>query len=299
MLASRSEFHQIRGLRHHLRRWGRAGAPPVILLHGWMDVSASFQYLVEALLEAHDCEILAPDFRGFGLSDWAPQGYWFPDYYADLDAMVDICLAEGPCSIIGHSMGAQVGSMYAGLRPERVARLVLMDGLLLPDMPASDNPRKLRGWLDQLRKPPRTRSYACFAALAERIQRHHPAVSAEQAVFIAQCWGRESADGRIQLNADPMHEWRSALLFHVEDAMAVWRQVSAPTLFLDAGKSQLAHFSSADEMQRRRHAFAQHEHQLLEACGHMMHFEQPRQTAALIAQFLQQPVPEPCAATPG
>jgi pimeloyl-ACP methyl ester carboxylesterase len=47
MNASRSEFLDIRGLRYHVRRWGRPGAPKLFLLHGWMDVSASFQFVVD------------------------------------------------------------------------------------------------------------------------------------------------------------------------------------------------------------------------------------------------------------
>src|SRR6188768_679424 len=87
MKESRSEFHSIRGLRYHVRTWGDAGATPLFLLHGWMDVAASFQFLVDCF--ARDWYVIAPDLRGYGKSAWQPQGYWYPDYVADLEALVD------------------------------------------------------------------------------------------------------------------------------------------------------------------------------------------------------------------
>ena len=92
MKESRSEFVDARGVRLHVRRWGSPDAPMLFMLHGWMDMSASFQFVVDAL--AGDWQVLAPDARGFGLSDWpvAQKGgghYYFPDYLADLDVLLD------------------------------------------------------------------------------------------------------------------------------------------------------------------------------------------------------------------
>src|SRR6187401_442452 len=82
MKASSSIYLSIRGLRYHVRTWGDARAPKMFMLHGWMDVSASFQFVVDEL--RHDWHVIAPDWRGFGLSEWSREGYWFPDYIADL-----------------------------------------------------------------------------------------------------------------------------------------------------------------------------------------------------------------------
>ena len=86
MQTSRSEFHDIRGLRYHVRLWGEPKDPPLFLFHGWMDSSASFQFVVDSLRERW-C-VIAPDWRGFGLTARAHEGYWFPDYYADLDTLL-------------------------------------------------------------------------------------------------------------------------------------------------------------------------------------------------------------------
>ena len=90
MRQSESHFPQVRGLRYHVRHWPAPGAPKLVLLHGWMDVSASFQFMVDALRDPWD--VYAPDWRGYGLTEWGRADcYWFPDYIADLDALLARC----------------------------------------------------------------------------------------------------------------------------------------------------------------------------------------------------------------
>ena len=84
-LTSRSEFLRVRGLRYHLRRWGDARLPLLFLGHGFLDVSATFEPLVAPLLDRW--QVIAPDWRGFGHTEWPQEGYWFHDYVADLEAI--------------------------------------------------------------------------------------------------------------------------------------------------------------------------------------------------------------------
>ncbi len=127
MRASRSETVPIRGIDCHVRRWGPGHAPPLVLLHGSQDVSASWQFVVDAL--ERDWQVVAPDWRGHGLSGRSgADTYWFPDYVADLDALLEHVTPDAPARLVGHSMGAQVAALYAGVRPDRVARLVNVDG---------------------------------------------------------------------------------------------------------------------------------------------------------------------------
>ena len=70
-----------------------------------MDMSASFQFTVDELDK--DWFVIAPDWRGFGLSDWAPQGYWFPDYVADLSRIINIISPDAEISLVGHSTCVQ------------------------------------------------------------------------------------------------------------------------------------------------------------------------------------------------
>src|SRR3974390_3443853 len=84
----RHETHRVRGLDLHVTRWGRESAPlesPLILLHGWLDVGETFQFIVDAFKK--DWPIVAPDWRGFGRSERPQEGYGFPDYLGDFDAL--------------------------------------------------------------------------------------------------------------------------------------------------------------------------------------------------------------------
>src|SRR5438552_4209731 len=102
MTPSRSQFVMLRGMRHHALTWGDPSSPKLFLLHGWMDVGASFQFLVDAF--TRDWYAIAPDLRGFGRSAWQAQGYWFADYVADLEALIEIYAAGESVNLVGHSL---------------------------------------------------------------------------------------------------------------------------------------------------------------------------------------------------
>lgn len=285
MATSRSDFVRVRGLRYHVRRWGEPDRPLLILGHGFLDASATFEDLALALREL--CQVIAPDWRGLGYTQWPADGYWFADYVADLDALVSHYAGEtAPIWLAGHSMGAQVASLYAGLRPERVARLVLLDGPFVPDMPAEQAPLRYRRWLQQLREPLRPKTYASFEALAERVRVQHPQLSAERALFVARGWGAEDGRGRVRLLADPRHRLNMPGLYRLAESMAVWREITAPTLFVDGGRSFALKLLGEEERAARRACFRRHEVARIEEAGHMLHFDAPRETAAAMAAFL-------------
>lgn len=118
---------EVRGLRIAARIWGPETAPPVLALHGWLDNAASFDLLAPLL---PDLRIVAVDLPGHGLSDHRPVGlpYHYVDWVTEVTALVD-SLGWDRFSILGHSMGAGVGCLFAGTYPARVQRLVLLDGL--------------------------------------------------------------------------------------------------------------------------------------------------------------------------
>ena len=282
---SRSEFVRIRGLRYHVRHWGEPGQPILFLLHGLLDASATFAELVQPLRGV--CRVIAPDWRGFGHSEWPADGYWFPDYVADFDALAAHYAPDAPFWLAGHSMGGQAASLYAGLAPERIGKLVLLDSLFMPETPADAVTTRYRRWLQQLRMPMRAKTYASFDALAERVRVQHPQLSAERARFVAQGWGAEDGKHRVRLLADPRHRLNMPMPYRSEDAMAIWRQVTAPTLFIDGGLSEGPRWIGADEQARRRGCFARHEQLSIAGAGHMLHFDAPLETGRAIAAFLQ------------
>jgi len=285
---SESHFVEVRGLRYHVRRWPQAGAPKMFLLHGWMDVSASFQFLADALRAEWD--VYAPDWRGYGLTQWGGADcYWFADYIADLDFLLDRLQPEGAVNLVGHSLGGNVASLYAGVRPQRVARLVNLEGFGLPPTRPEEAPRRYARWLEELHHPPSLRPYKDFAELAERLQQANPRLSAERAAFLARHWGRDAAGEGVVLRGDPAHKIVNPVLYRYEEVRACWQQVSAPVLWIDGAQSAALKRLRLDSAQHaeRRSAFPNIRHATVPDAGHMLHHDQPEAVARLIEEFLR------------
>ncbi|MDP1537480.1 MAG: alpha/beta hydrolase [Burkholderiales bacterium] len=286
MKTCHSVFHDYHGLRHHVREWGAPGAPPLFLLHGWMDVAASFQFVVDEL--QRDWRVIAPDWRGFGLSAWSTRGYWFPDYYADLDALLALYAPDQPAQIVGHSMGGVIACTYAGIRPERVARIISLEGFGLARTTPADAPVRYRRWLDELLTEPRFRIYDTFDALAARLQRDNPRLTAEKAQFIARAWARETAPDQVEMLSDPRHKRTNPVLFRIEELLACWREVTAPALWVFARNSAGSGYlqDTPEQLAERKDAFRDYHEAWIEDAGHMMHHDQPGAVARLIEEFL-------------
>jgi pimeloyl-ACP methyl ester carboxylesterase len=297
-----SDFVTTRNTRLHVRRWGKPDAPTLFMLHGWMDVSASFQFVVDAF--SKDWQVIAPDARGFGLSDWpVAQGksahYWFQDYLADLDALIDHyapAASRGePVNLAGHSMGANVVCLYAGVRPERVRRVIDLEGFGMAATKPERSPARLAQWLDDVRALPSLSTYATLDDVARRLIRTNPRLPLAKARFLAQHWARriDSDDmhdnGRFHLLADPAHKMRGPLLYRIDEVMAVWSKVQAKVLHVEAVASptlaSIAGDVPLDEFKQRFNAFPDWRETFIDNAGHMLHHDQPEQVAALIEAF--------------
>jgi pimeloyl-ACP methyl ester carboxylesterase len=286
MKQSVSHYHDVRGLRYHVRAWGDPGHPPLILLHGWMDVAASFQFLVDQLdIERY---IVAPDWRGFGLTAWAPGGYWFPDYYADLDRLLDIYSPDAPVDLLGHSMGGNAAVMYAGMRPARIARLITLEGIGMPRQKPDGVFKRYATWLDQLKTPPVFKPYRSFDEVAARLKRNNPRLGEREAAFLAQHWARETSPGQVELVSDPRHKMVNPYAFRLDEALACCRQVTAPVLLVTGSESEFDAWlkDTPAELAERKAAFRAFTEARLEGAGHMMHHDRPAELAALIRKFL-------------
>ena len=285
MKPSESQFPTIRGLTYHVRTWGEPHRPRLFLLHGWMDVSASFQFLVDCF--ERDWHVIAPDWRGFGLTEWAREGYWFPDYYADLDALLDLYQPDSPVHLIGHSLGGNIAGVYAGLRPERLARVVSLEGLGMARTTPESAPKRVTQWLDAQRDPPRFTPYASFDEVAGRLKRNNPRLRDDRAQFLARHWARETESG-VELRSDPRHKMVNPYVFRIEEALACWRRVTAPVLLVSGKDSHIPGWmkDTADQLAERKAAFRDLREAELEDCGHMMHHDQPARLARLIESFI-------------
>ena len=286
MKTSFSNYLTIRGLRYHIRTWGERDKPHLFLLHGWMDVSASFQFLVDEF--RREWHVIAPDWRGFGLTEWAREGYWFPDYYADLEAMLNAYQPNAPVLLVGHSMGGNIAATYAGLRPERVAKLVTLEGIGMARTLPETAPKRLCDWLDAQIEPPRFAPYESFDALAARLKRNNPRLRDDQAQFLARHWGRATEAGSVELRSDPRHKAVNPYLFRIDEALACWRRITAPTLLVSGKDSHIPRWlrDRPEELAERKAAFRDLKEAELDDCGHMMHHDQPARLAQLIEAFV-------------
>ncbi len=111
----RRQVLPIRGLDHSISEWGDENAPLLIYLHGWADTGSTFQFVVDELTQ--DWHVVAPDWRGFGRTAHSAGTYWFPDYIADLHELLRHFSQDAAVSLVGHSMGGNIASLYAGVMP--------------------------------------------------------------------------------------------------------------------------------------------------------------------------------------
>jgi pimeloyl-ACP methyl ester carboxylesterase len=272
----------------HLTRWGpepSALEPPVFLLHGWLDAGETFQFIVDAFEK--DWPVIAPDWRGFGRSEWPQAGYGFPDYLADFDALMDLLSQDSPARIVGHSMGGNIANLYAGLRPERVRCVINLEGLGLPRTNSADAPKHMRKWLDQIKRPLLEKNYNSFEQLASIIQFRYPRFAPGVAAFVARVWGMPDENGRVQLAADPRHHWMNPIIYKREDAEATWREIRAPLLMMTGEESDyLKRLGRDGTMEALRMAYPGVELASILGAGHMLHIERPDLVAPLIEAFL-------------
>jgi pimeloyl-ACP methyl ester carboxylesterase len=285
-LDSRLEILSIRGLRYGIRHWGNADAPIVFFLHGWMDSSATFQFVVESLNQSW--HVIAPDWRGYGQSQWLSHPYWFPDYYADLNCILEH-YTKIPVRLVGHSMGANIASTYAGLKPQRVSQLVMMDflGLALPTQ--TDGSKQLGQWLSAVSETPAMRGYKDHAALARRLLSVNPRLTEARATYLSQSVSWIRPDGLVAMACDPWHKIPSPTLYRVEDSMASWQCISAPVLMLmaDQGYVHQRFGQDSQEIQRRLTCFKNRHVVSISNSGHNVQHDQPEQVAQALEQFLK------------
>ena len=296
--SSSSQFKPVRGLRYHVSQWGGdppAGTVPLVMVHGWMDVGASFQFLVDALAQADgfDRLVLAPDWRGFGRTDMPTHTdtYWFPDYLADLDALLDHVAPHGQVDLLGHSMGGNVVMSYSGLRPQRIRRLINLEGFGLPQTDAEQAPKRLLTWLDELKTPVELRHYSSAEAVAERLMKNNPRLTPDKAAWLATRWAAPRAAGQQwHVLGDPAHKRVNPVLYRKEEVLATWRQITAPVLWAEGAQTDITQWWGQryprEDFEARLAHVPNLERILLSDCGHMLHHDQPIPLGSAVAAFL-------------
>lgn len=262
------------------KRFHGGGGKPVIALHGWLDNAASFGPLATRLPHL---DILALDLPGHGLSDHRPPGqhYHFVDFIPDVIAAAD-SMGWERFSLLGHSMGAGIASLIAASFPQRVERLVLIDGL----GPWGDNPDDCANHLAEATRQ--------ILAAPESPQRRYPSMEHIVAARMkAGDLGEAAARLLVERNTgrddkgwfwrtDPRLRYRSPIYITEQQAQAFLSRISAPTLFVrDAERSVPAQYNW-----EQRETLIRGLKVVRLAGGHHLHMENPVPVAAAIQSFL-------------
>jgi pimeloyl-ACP methyl ester carboxylesterase len=297
--AAKSITLNVRGLRYGVQTWGDAALlaperPLLLMMHGWMDLGASFQFVVDALAAREGAHrfIAAPDWRGFGHSQGgSADSYWFPDYLGDLDAIADALSPDAPFDLLGHSMGGNVVMAYAAVRPQRVRRLINLEGFGLPATQPAHSVKRVAQWLDELKRAPSLSPYADAAAVAARLMKNNPRLAADKAAWLALQWGEPMPDGRWRLRADPAHKRVNPILYRVDETLAQWREIAAPLLWVEGAQTDPRvwwqdRYPRA-EFDARLAVVRNVTRLVLDDCGHMLHHDQPERLAQALIEFIR------------
>lgn len=264
---------------------GHAAEATVLLIHGYMDAAATWDFVAAPLAEA-GLRVLAPDLRGFGDSPHVPEGgyYYFPDYVHDVADMVDALVPAGSrLLVVGHSMGGSVATLYSGAFPEHPSRLVVLEGAGPPDNSPDAAPQIMRGWIDQVRstRSRDERSFPSFEEALRRLVANHPRVPEAVLRTRLAALAVTAPDGRTRWKADPLHGTRSPVPFLAASWMAFARRVTCPVLFVSGGPlgwhppDEEARLASFDRLERAE----------ISDAGHMMHWTNPAALAQLLLRF--------------
>jgi len=291
----RSEYVPIRNLQYHVQIWGEPapGKTPLVMVHGWMDVAASYQFVVDAFSQDH--YVIAPDWRGYGKTpSGGADNFWFPDYLADLDFLLDHYAPTTPVNLVGHSMGGNIVMLYAGVRPERIRRLVNLEGFGMPATKPAQAPGRYAKWMDELKSLHKgemaLRSYDMVSGVAQRLRKTNPRLTEDKAEWLARHWAAEGIDGSWSILGDPAHKITNANLYKVEEVLELYKRISMPLLAVEASDNSLDLWWNGKytlpEYHERLKSVPQVEIARIEDAGHMMHHDQPAALAALIERFI-------------
>ena len=274
-------------LRLHYVDWGNEGAPTLILLHGGRDHCRNWDWVAQEL--RNDWHIIAPDLRGHGDSAWSSDGEYSPraNVY-DLAQLVHQ-LNAGPVSIVAHSYGGNISLRYAGIYPDMVKKLVVIEGLgpsprMLSERSSVPPDKRMRDWIESKRAAA-GRTPRKYASLEEAYTRMK-----DENAYLSDTQARHLTIHGISQNEDGTYSWKFDNYFRVmmphdmpqEDLEQLWANIACPTLLLYGEKSWA---SNPAEDGRLRH-FRNAEVKLYKDAGHWLHHDKFDEFVADLKAFL-------------
>lgn len=269
------------GLALHARQRHSAGSPAVMFLHGWLDHSHSFDWVLEHLPDPW--RVILLDFRGMGRSAHVPSGgfYSFPDYLLDVETTLD-AMGLNEVHLVGHSLGGIVSTAYAASRPLRVKSITLIESLGPAGGPPEGALERLRGFLDDAHRPPRRKRYASLEEAAARLRENNSSLTEAASLHLAR-YGTEPSEGGVVFRFDPLHRRRFGHGFDEAQWLAILSAVTCPVQVLH-GSHGLT-FDDAQAKARLAALRSPRPHTL--SGGHHVHMEQPEAVARALSHFIR------------
>ena len=283
--APQSRYYHSLGLRLHFTDWGNPQAPPLLLVHGGLDHSRSWDHLARAL--RRNFHVVAPDLRGHGEFEWATgSSYSLADHVYDLTRLVKAAGFE-KVSVVGHSMGGMVSLTYAGVFPGKVSRLVVLDGVTnYPARLVKPADVRIAEWtsdLDNLAQR-KIHRYGSLADGAERILHRNRHLTREQAIYLAIHGLKQNPDGTYSWKFDPYLRARAPYRLSLEDHIGLWSRIPSPTLLVSGSESFLPDPATADVMKHFKNADLAR----IEGAGHWLQHDKPDEVLDLLKKFFEQ-----------
>ena len=252
--------------------WGTDGKPAMILVHGGLDHARSWDWVARALRD--DYHVYALDLRGHGNSAWAPGAlYSVAEHVLDLSALADIINGFS-----GHHRRPFAGrdhfALYAGVYPDRVKKLVAIEGLGPPPThrihrPASD---RMREWIGAIRKLENRspHSYPNLAAAVARMKEANPFLSDEVAEHLTLHGTNWNADGSIIWKFDNYARIFAPYGMNMDDMKEVLGRITCPTLLFWGRQS----WATDPEIDGRASVIKNHRLVKVDKAGHWVHHDQ-------------------------
>ena len=264
--------------------WGDEAKPPLLLIHGGRDHARNWDFVAEALVEQY--AVYAPDLRGHGDSDWCIGGqYSMPEFVLDIARLADV-LDRDPLTIIGHSMGGAIALQYTGVFPDRVRKVVSIEGLgpRLNMMQRRMAHVRMRDWVADMRELERRRPrrYASIDDAVRRMEEENPHLTKDMARHLTVHGVRENEDGTYSWKFDNYVRAHSPYEFNTEDAREIWNQIRCPVLLVRGTES----WAGDPEEDGRASAFHDYRSIVIDDAGHWVHHDQLDAFLAVVREFL-------------
>ena len=274
--------------------FGDPEAPPLVMIHGMRDHGLGFSELIDPL--AHHFYVLAADLRGHGHSEKTGT-YTMVQFVADVAALFEFKGID-QAILVGHSLGGHIAQRFAASFPERVSRLVLLDGMGPPGIdttPENLNARFREGVATVLTVTGERRQIPDEQEAIRRLRANNPKLSESLAGLVVEEGTEPHPDGGVRWR------WESAVnmiwhTFSQAETESLLPTITCPVLIV-TGEDGLSYWTAMQpryndpvfyqqELERRANLFPNASHQVIPGAGHMLHYDQPKLVLDALKAFL-------------